>query len=425
MAETFKHNETQVMMSPQTAAHYGAFAPEFPIWAETQGIETVIIITPEDILNGQNPEDLSTEQREEALRTFIQENFPDFPLEQFEDKLSSLGRNAAFGQGRAEDIDIDNDGSNDFGIVIAPRRDQTSEEAAARLGGLEPSQVSGIHGTALEWQIMTIAHEIGHLSQPGKSDNMNLVWEIEAEQDMVEFAKNAFEKGLFSDPKIADDFTHIRNLKGFYFKSDLFTHVVGAGVQTPSEGHAPTANNDLDFADPLHKTQMQVAYDVGQSLINDEHKIEALDDMLRNKGIYSFDSRRLPEMEVADRKIIVDIMRENISLEEGLAQLPENVREKIEENFHAETEVLGIGALKDDPSLMYETTKRLYLDGAFDENLIGKQYAFEFLTGAQKYAPEYFGVENVDEIFEPPQFPQADKATPHIHVDHTHSLVQP
>ena len=424
MAETFSHNETHVSMSPATAAHYGEWTQEFPIWAETQNIQNVIIITPEDILQGRDPSELSSEDRHEALKTFIEENFPDFPIEQFEDELESLGKNAALGQGRAESRDLDSDGTNDVGIVIAPRRAQTKEEAATRLGGIEPTEVENIKGTDIEWQIMTVAHEIGHLDQPGKSSGMSLVWEVEAEQNMVNLMVSAQEKGLLSDPALLDNFTAIRNLKSFFFKSDLYTHVVSAGVQTPSEGSAPVASEDSDLADPLHEALMLTAYEIGNDLINNEHKIDELERMWAERGPYSFDSHKLPETTIDDRKTMLAVIDGEISLQDGLEQLPDNIRQKIEENFEDKKYTIGIGTLRQDPALMYETTRNLYQNGAFDDNPIGKQYAYEFLETAKTYAPEYFGVANTNETFEPPTFPHSDQSTPIIHHDHGQTFTQ-
>lgn len=425
MAEIFTSGNSQVLMSQATAAHYGEWAHEFPVWAETQNVQTVLIITPEDILNGQNPSDLTHEERKELLETFIQENFPDFPIEQFEKELMSLGENAAFGKGRAEDVDMNNDGINDIGITIAPSRAQTKEQAAAKFAGLEEHEIKNISGTDVEWQILTVAHEIGHHDQPGKSAGMNLVWEVEAEQDMVNFMVAAHQKGLLSDLAVADEQTRLRSLKGFFFKSDLYTHVVAAAVQTPSEGSAPNAAEDLDLQEPMHTALMQVAFEIGKDLITDEDRVEALEEMYRKKGAYSLDTRMLPPMEIEDKKILIGIFKDGNDLHEGLEKIPEELKAKIEENLISETNIIGIGALRENPALMYETTRRLYLQGDFDTNPIGKQYAYEFLAAAQQFAPDHFAVADVNEQFTPPTFAETDQVTPHNHLDHSHTLIQP
>ena len=81
MGQTFTHNETRVSMSVQSAAHYGAFAAEFPVWAETQGVNEVLIITPEDLFKDKEPSDFTPQEAEVLLKQFIEENFPDFPSE--------------------------------------------------------------------------------------------------------------------------------------------------------------------------------------------------------------------------------------------------------------------------------------------------------------------------------------------------------
>ena len=424
MAAIFSHNETNVLMSPATAAHYGEWADEFPIWAETQNMQNVVVVTPEDILQGRDPQSLTREEKQEALTQFIEENFPDFPLEEFADETMSLGGNAVSGAGRAESRDLDGDGVQDVGIVIGPSRSRTNIEAAAGLGGLEPSQVSNVRGTDLEWQVKTIAHEIGHLDQADKSRGMNLVWEVEAEQNMINFLQAAHEKGMLSDPGIMDDITSVRSLKGFFFKSDMQTHDVGPAVRTPSESNAPVATEDLELATPMHEVKMRVAYEVGQGLITDTHKRDAIREMWAGDGVYSFDDRKLLELTRDDRKIMIDMFEGEISIEQGLEQLPENISNKILENFESETRVVGIGALRDDPALMYETSRRMYQDGAFDDLPIGKQFAYEALSAAQKFAPEYFGVADRNETFEPPVFEQSDQTTPINHTtDRSHTLI--
>tara|TARA_R110002095_G_scaffold204994_1_gene188034 strand:- start:232 stop:1476 length:1245 start_codon:yes stop_codon:yes gene_type:complete len=409
-------------MSDDTAAHFGAWSQEFSAWAQTQDVGRVVIITPEDLLNGRDPTGMSDEARAALLKSFIKRNFPDFDADKFDDEYLSLGRNAVLGQGRAQSLDVDGDGKNDLAIVIAASRDQTKEQAAAKSAHLTPDNIKNLRGTDLDWQAMTIAHEIGHLSQPNKSRDKNLVWEIEAEQDMVQFMTTAHKKGLISDLRAVDDLTLIRNIGSFYFKDDLQTHVVGPGVQTPSEGPVPVAEHDHVFQEPLHQAQMDVSRAIGVDLINDTHRIKVLEKMLGERGLYSFDAYKLPPMEIEDKRAIVDILRGKVSIEDGVAVLPADVQDKIAETFENETEILGIGALMDDPALMYDMTRRLYLSGDFDDNPIGKQYAYEFLTAAQAHAPENFSVFNQDEKFIPPIFKQTDSFTPTDHLDNSQNL---
>ena len=92
----------------------------------------------------------------------------------------------------------------------------------------------------------------------------------------------------------------------------------------------------------------------------------------------------------------------------------------------------GSEAVVKDPKLLYEVTRRLYQNGDFDvdmageeggfrvltrkggydDNAIGKQYAYEFLTAAQKYAPEHFGANDIPTKFEPPVFPETAEDNP-------------
>ncbi|NCC23317.1 MAG: hypothetical protein EOM26_12795 [Alphaproteobacteria bacterium] len=422
MPKSFCSGETMVHMSDETADHYGRWAEEFPVWAETQNMKQVIVVTPEDVLNDRNPEDMTFEDKAAALKSFIQNNFPDFPVEAFENDITSLGHDVAFGKGRAEDADLDGDGRNDVGITIGPSRHQTKEEAAASLARLDTDKIGNIRGTDIEWQVMAIAHEIAHHDQPEKSDGKRLIWEVEAEQGMVHFMRSADKKGLLSDIGAVDDHTLVRNLSGFYFKDDMRTHVVGPGVRTPSEGAVPVADEDIDFQNPLHDAQMAIAYEVGKELVGKSQLQDALGDMLRSEGIYSLDSYELPRMDPVHRKTIVDMHKGNLTIDEGLAMLPGETRSQIEDNFRSEIQVAGIGALRDDPALMYETTRRLYQQGDFDSSPVGKQYAYEFLSAAQKFAPEHFGVFDEAEKFVPPGFPQSSQYTPSSHLDRSPTL---
>ncbi|PCI36430.1 MAG: hypothetical protein COB50_04715, partial [Thiotrichales bacterium] len=129
-------------------------------------------------------------QQEAALRSFI-ERHKDFPIEGFaEGKILSLAETLAEGGGRAENVDIDQDGTYDTAIVLAHSRFATKQAMAAGLiSSMVPTPnapLNNIPGTDLDWQIRTIAHEMGHADQPEKSGfSKNLVWEIEAEQDSV------------------------------------------------------------------------------------------------------------------------------------------------------------------------------------------------------------------------------------------------
>lgn len=44
------------------------------------------------------------------------------------------------------------------------------------------------------------------------------------------------------------------------------------------------------------------------------------------------------------------------------------------------------------PRHLYRIAEKLYIDGAFDDNPIGKTYIRQFLDGARKYFPAYFGI---------------------------------
>ena len=55
--------ETELFISSETAEHYGEITKEFSVWAETQGIQKLLIVAPEDVAFGKDPQNMPERQQ--------------------------------------------------------------------------------------------------------------------------------------------------------------------------------------------------------------------------------------------------------------------------------------------------------------------------------------------------------------------------
>lgn len=106
-----------------------------------------------------------------------------------------------------------------------------------------------------------------------------------------------------------------------------------------------------------------------------------------------------------DKAIITRMINEP----DNVMDLSENLSPEVKYSFDAivgaNALIAGLNAYESDPSLTYTVVRESYLNGDFDGNLYGKNYAYEFLNGVQAIAvaaiPE--GMDPM-EAFEPPVF---------------------
>lgn len=403
----------EVYASEGTRNHFGpGLMDRFGVYAGTQGVQKILIIAPEDVFGTDSPDSLTDEQKTQRFKEYV-ERQAGFPAGAFDPHYETLARNSADRSAMAQAVDMDGDGQNDVAIILGQPRSQTAQGMAAQLSRLPAESLGNIPGTDRDWQAFVIMHEIGHVDQPDKDNQRNLVWEVEAEQDAQGFYADAARRGLVSDPAVGHAHTQMRSLSTFYWKNDLYTHVIGAGVMSGDEGPAPSADVDTDLADPLHKARSLVAHEAGRDLVSTEDLRKAAQGMSEREGVwrYVMDADRVYPTET-EREMFRQIENGSLSVEQGLAGLEPDRQRIYRDYFDGVANPLGIKALREDPQLMFETTRRLYLTGKFDDNPIGKQYAYEFLEAARTNAPDYFGVTNREERFTPPVFPEARSQTP-------------
>ena len=406
----------EILISPETAEHYGAITDEFAVWAKTQGVKQLLIVAPEDVAYGNDPQALSERKQLAGLTRFL-DDFPSFPRDKFDFDLRyplSLGLALGGVNAQSRSVDIDGDGVHDVAIVSVPSRSATKEQIASLFSSDTPTQ--NLPGTDLDWQVFTAAHEIGHISidRPlgagGRGNTMIL--EIEAEQDAVHFMKQAHSKGLITDIEVVQAATSIRALSSIFWKSFKNNHDISVGVRGLNEGPAPVESTDEGFITPFHDAEGKVGYEIGKHITPIGDHWETFAGLLSGDSYYYTRERDFSKDDEDIKSVIRNMADDRITIEDGLDQLEQldpDAR-RIVEGFYKD-DIIGAGSnvLVDDPNLQFETARLMYLRGDFDENLIGKQYIYEFLTAAQKYAPNHYNVVNEGETFVPPQFPETQE----------------
>ena len=418
MVRTYEHDGTSVHMSPEAADHYGEWAQEFPEWASSQGIEEVVILTPEGVLNGRNLEDLGPGEAQGLVDAYMAENHPELTERYFsQDSLymNDIRDMAVTGAARAMAMDVDGDGVNEVGLIVTPNMDATALDLTIDKAGYRDLETSGTVATDLERQVAVIAHEIGHMDHADKGNPMtSFEAERNAEGDMVAFLESSRDKGLIDDPAVIAEHTQSRSI-GVFFHQQSNSHDVGPSVLLPTEAEPALEASDNEYHIALGDAKSKVYMDAAETA--------GLREGLTANAIYNQDIPSFSDLTESDRGVLRDFFQGNVSQEDtmgalspetaevlndrlvleaiksgeidpqvGLQQLSEDMQSQIGANVDIDMFQEGHRLVTEDPQLMYQTVQGLNEQGAFSGNPIEQQYVDEFLAAAEALAPAQFGV---------------------------------
>lgn len=131
------------------------------------------------------------------LRTLFNE--AGYPVDDiaFKASLPQLSATVLSERVSATSIDYDQDGTNDFGFIIAPDMDTSPEEYVSILTGIPADKLMNVPGDAKDYLSLVLYHESAHLPQPHGDDHMTLMFETDADM-------KALEKGRDIDPKVLE-----------------------------------------------------------------------------------------------------------------------------------------------------------------------------------------------------------------------------
>lgn len=386
-----------VYASEETRAGLGWIADRLGVWT---GMPTVVI-TPNDVEDDvmRLRRDRPDEYRDQVLRGVLPagqgvavtqqhvQNAQGFPGYLFQEKLDLISRSAQEGSASAYAFPLrPEDGANGAAIITTMPLNQSRRGIAAGLSGLSESDLENVPGTDQEWRAFVMMHEARHTHQP--SLNGSLHNRLHTEADADDFAIRTYRQeralGNVSTPDVPQAFMAMRALGAWSGRAE-FSHVTGAMVQSPDEHAPPTGNND-EFADGLHAARQSVWQEMGADLVSQEDRQKAIREMMR-RG---------------------EMTRSGGTVDEIVARMSPEEREKYDERMDAAARVHGIRVGQEQPELLYETTRRQFMQGRFNDNPIGQQYAWEYLEAARRYAPTHFGVDPSQAPIPEPQRSGAD-----------------
>ncbi|HBR67971.1 MAG TPA: hypothetical protein DEA55_01180 [Rhodospirillaceae bacterium] len=375
----------------------------------------LIIITPEEVRLGSFIIDLrmntpigTPEKRagsifndvEERIRNHIQKNFPDFPTNISKEAINNAAQIVLINPAgaSAHGIEIHGDNINDSALMTTPFMDMTKVRMASAISNIPESELKHLPGTDAEWRTIILFHEVGHTSQtPYDLNRDKLMSEAGADQTMLTLEKEALERGIIKTPGIGEAFMAMRALGSISVLKFHGDHSTGPAVQTPGEdapynGSGETALSGLKAA--IEKIYSKVGFDVS----GPSDAVDVMNGIINKVGDIPENERTLIKetiKTIQSKKYTLDDVNNMVS------QMQKNLSKDTKAIFESalQNAIFSNGAeiLDNDPHLKYETVRHMYEAGDFDDNLIGKQYAKEFLDAAVKYAPGYFGIQNSPE----------------------------
>lgn len=399
-------------MSDGSAEYYGALKGQFENWLQDQGIKQAIIVSRDDLVAGLKPgARLSPTEQAAKLREFVGQ-YPGFPADVMEKDIGRLSRQVFKEKPVSFGYDTDGDGKNDTVVIVAHSRDKTKAEIAAGISGVPADKLTGLPGTDKDWNVFVMAHEVGHAGQNNKDNQTSLSAEVDADKSAIKYYAKGHAAGLLTSADVPTAFINMRALGAFSpdKAGGMMTHFTSAAIRLNGEGVAPTLN-DKTFGNAWVSISQTVAREIGRGLVTDQERIGVLKNVIEEKGLIGMRMKSAGfSLSQQQKDLLTDVINGKVPIQEGLGQLDPEVRAKIQGYMTLPEIAAGFREFRDHPDLMHETVRKMYLDGRFDSNPIGKQYAHEFLTAARKYASDHFGVHDMKTQYEPPAFDKTGAA---------------
>ncbi len=369
-------NNNQVYASATTRNGLGWIADRVGAWAG----RPVLLISPNDI-----PDEKSAP---EMLDKHMG-GFPDFPSKMFADEFEVLREWAAQGKASAFSRSVDEKSDKtDYSILITPKLDQTKDGLASSLSGI-PEDKLRVPGTDQEWRAFIMMHEAGHSDQKINKDLSlagSLGREIEADNDAVRIYHDELKRGNVKTAEVPEAFMAMRAISGFTAKSDMPTHLTRLGVHLPGEEHSHASDTPQIYAKSLVSARRKVWHEIGKDLMGPSAEKAAFKKF--------FEGDDFEKLNKEDRMTAFDLSEGKLTMQEAQKKMSSEGFKKIKDVWDDKASAEGVTAAGDDPQLMYETTRKLYLKGTFDDSPLEKKAAWQFLDAGRKYAPEHFGVED-------------------------------
>ena len=379
----------------------------------------------------------------ERLRDYLDENYPAMSARMVDKMIEEMMESLIEGtpQNWRYDPDITSQ-KNENAIVLMPDPDLKKEDLVADICGLEASFFvddegrSTIAGIDQDWINAVIFHEVGH-SPDSTNASDHLPFEVGSDDTAYKVLTLSFNNasGAAVDMHLGHEIAEqmhaaraIGSLMNANLDPDEMRHDTSAAVHVPGqEGHAPVAAS-LKFKEELIFLKKTLFEAIAHEVPDDSLSWGVFTDLVDGdfgEGVelkVSEEDQKLLE-EIADE--LFDYEGDALLLEDQLSpegvekfhQLPGYIKVFYEAKFMDKVWAHGGKEAQASPDGTYAVLREQYLEGAFDEHPIAKQYAYEYLNAVQTLMPTKVP-EGLDpkEPFEPPHF---DEQGQHIALDHS------
>ncbi len=295
-----------------------------------------------------------------ALRKFIGEKYPELLKILDDEILKAMEFQLVSGQAHAWGVPLDDTAEAEYiNFLLTPYHDATKEEVARFVSALPLDSFENLPGTAEDWRTLFIIHEMGHLEN--NIIDVGVAGEVFADLHLQKTLNREFNCKVTSEDisdksLFFDAYQGLRAIASFAGTNDHFTN---AFIRSGDEGFAPQGSVSK-FSDAFHRARKAVYIKIGKGIPDD--------------ATHSLHGK--PTRDV----------------------------------------VVGEYAAKENPEELYKTVREFYNNGEFNNNPIGKLYAYEYLRAAQKYAPTVHGADPKEEFDDPPRFDESGVHVPVIEV---------
>lgn len=299
----------------------------------------------------------------------------------------------------------------------------SSDDVAGYKGRITRGNPENYPGTDSDWYSYTMLHEDAH-GKDGLSDGKFLPpskVELYADNNGSRQYYRAYREGVVSDPEVPYAMASKRAIDIMLFDEKDAMHLEshGHGVLSPLPGEKSTALSHYSTGVDAGKDVVRARDDIFETVGADHYSNRMLSqDVMKalREAIEDYDMPIDPAVraEIIGRTpMIPDIFEtpdEAIQADQAVfskVEIPEDYNSLIQilaEKNMRETKI-GIGeySAKDQPELLYETTRQLMQSGHFNDNPAGQQFAERFVDGVQRYEPDKYGVAPEDRPTQRPE----------------------
>lgn len=273
-----------------------------------------------------------------------------------------------------EDKGIQYDALHDVHLVTSYSESSFTDFIAGSVPSMEghfSDYVKGINPQ--DFASYVLFHEIGHYH--GSDEYL-------ADQFANELYKKAYAAGVVTDPNVPEVFAQFRAIDALIGNPTSKYHASGA--------IDPNTSSQLSssFAEDLDNAKKEIYAAIGKDLVDLKMKVQALT-KLAEEIMSPSQLAQYNEMYTSINDISNAELQEFM---EGIT-IPEEFKEEYQAEIVSISADEASGLVKAQPELMHQEILKQMVTGAYDDQPDIKQLMHNYLMGAERIAPEHFGIE--------------------------------